>query len=422
MLARLKNPWVRGGLLAVAAAIAFWLLAQLSESDAWQTPVLAVGVLVIGGIVLRVVGTEGVSQAAGGIVPFFLAIGIVLSGFFDWNPFDNENADEPPRVANPRPPPPSDDNGECPGGRVERLDEDETAARAKNRRGVRPVLGPKVDVDTRPTSLTVGQEGLWLAGSNGITLIKPETNRKAGAAVDVGGAAFSIALTRDRIWVSRRDGHLAEVNRQIPALERQVEYGVEGGEVAVAAGAIWVNYFNTKNRDDPKHGLLARIDPCTRRVTYKRVGREATSVEFAFDDLWVTDARADEVIRFDPAEQRVEARVSLGPDPNDIIGDDTWLWVTDYYDKRLRRIDPETNRLDPKVIRIGSEPGGVAIGADAVWTASYASGDVTRVDMETLHSTIAAVNGGNDLTDIVVGFDRLWVTPNNDSTVNSIKP
>ena len=311
----------------------------------------------------------------------------------------------------------------CPSGRWLPSVADRRATGIGSRRASeRPTLAAEIDIDSKPTSLAVGREGIWVAGRNGLTLIDPRTNRVRGASIDVGGRAYAIALTEDRIWTTRRDGYLVEVDRasRRPA-GSATRYGTGSAEVTTAAGAVWVNSYSD-DPEDPVHGQLIRIGACTRHITRYRVGRIANTVRAGFDSLWLTDSTNDEVIRFDPRRRKVLARIASSGDPQDVAMGDGVVWVTDYYDQRIYRVDPATNRSLPRALTIGSEPGGVAVGLGAVWTASYANGEVSRIALKTLRAEPNAVRGDDLLTDVAVGFERVWVTPNGGTSVQSFSP
>lgn len=288
--------------------------------------------------------------------------------------------------------------------------------------GRRPTLTAEIDIDSRPTSLAVGREGIWVAGRNGLTLIDPRTNRVRGASIDIGGRGYAVALTRDRIWATRRDGFLVEVDR---ASRRPtgspLRYGTNSAEVTTAAGAVWLNSY-AEDLEDPINGQLIRVDPCSHRISRYRVGRIANSVRVGFGSLWITDSTNDEVIRFDPRRREVLARIASSDDPQDMAMGAGRVWVTDFYRQRIYRIDPVSNRALTPGLSIGSEPGGVAVGLGAIWTGSFANGEISRISLKTLQAKPNAARADDLLTDIAVGFGRIWVTPNGGTSVQSFTP
>jgi streptogramin lyase len=271
----------------------------------------------------------------------------------------------------------------------------------------------------------VGREGVWVTGRAGLVLIDPRTGHTAGAPIDIGGRAFSLALTRDRIWATTREGRLVEVRRDVRRpVGKPVRYGHTAAEVTTAAGAIWVNGANEADADDPINGVLFRIDPCTHNIQRTRVGRIANTVRAGHGALWITDSADNQVIRFDPVHRRVVRRIPTGflEDPQDVLVLAESVWITDYFKRRLARIDPRSNKLARRQYEIGTEPGGIAAGAGAIWTASFANGDISRVELRSRRAQTSAVRAGDLLSDIALGYGRLWVPLNGGTAVQTIVP
>ena len=63
---------------------------------------------------------------------------------------------------------------------------------------------------------------------------------------------------------------------------------------------------------------------------------------------------------------RVAARITTGQGPCSENGGLGYLWVSNFRDGTIARVDPATNRVTAR-IKVGPQPCGVAIGADALW-------------------------------------------------------
>lgn len=292
----------------------------------------------------------------------------------------------------------------------------------------RPAGTPRltaVDVGSRPASLAVAREGIWVAEREGVVLIDPEREAQASpviAVTDEGAspenAAFSIAVAKDRLWVTRRDGVLVSVDRGTRnRVGSPIRYGTEAATVATGYGAIWVNNF-----EDDFEGHITRIDPCNESVSRVQVGRGANTVYLAFGSVWVSNSVDGTVERVDPRTRRKVASVTGLDDPQDLVAAGGRLWVTEYGRQRLRQIDPDTNRVVGRAIKIGPDPGGLTAAAGAIWVPQYGNGTLTRVDLRSLRSRLRAVPAGKSPTDIVAGFGRLWAPNNDGDTVTAIRP
>ncbi len=94
---------------------------------------------------------------------------------------------------------------------------------------------------------------------------------------------------------------------------------------------------------------------------------------FAFGSLWVADGPANNVVRFDPATNAIQATISV-PDPASVLASgDGAIWLTSYPGDSLTRIDPTTNTAT-KTISLGpasAGPIGVAVVGGFAWVASH---------------------------------------------------
>lgn len=282
-----------------------------------------------------------------------------------------------------------------------------------------------VNVGSRPASLAVAREGIWVAEREGVVLIDPDRSRQASPVIAVtdGGAspenaAFSIAVAAERLWVTRRDGVLVSVDRSTKQrVGNPIRYGGGAATVAAGYGAVWVNNF-----EDDFEGQITRIDPCTERVSRIRVGRGANTVYLAYGSVWVTNSVDGTIERIDPRTRRKVASVSGLDDPQDLVAARGRLWVTEYGRQRLRQVDPETNRVVGAAVKIGPDPAGLTVAAGAIWVPQYGNGTLTRVDLRSLRSRLRSVPAGKSPTDIVTGFGRLWAPNNDGDTVTPVRP
>lgn len=118
----------------------------------------------------------------------------------------------------------------------------------------------------------------------------------------------------------------------------------------------------------------------------------------------------------DPAY--VTARVALGAKPCGIQQAGDRVWVSNYGDGTLQRIDRSTGAAGPPV-EVGSEPCGVAVGGGSVWVENYGSNDLTRVDQQT-GAVLATVGVGTAPYDVAFARGAAWVTDYYDGTVSRV--
>jgi YVTN family beta-propeller protein len=158
-----------------------------------------------------------------------------------------------------------------------------------------------------------------------------------------------------------------------PARARQTE---QASDIVATPRGLWI----TRIEDNELVQLdSSTLDPTGTRV---RVGRSPYDVAFGFGDLWVADYRNDSVSRVDPRSHAKPALIPTGRGPFGVAVGYGRVWVANEVDRNLVEIDPRTNRVRRK-ITVGLGPRGVDTGEGAVWVAGSLSSSVVRVDPDT---------------------------------------
>jgi streptogramin lyase len=198
-----------------------------------------------------------------------------------------------------------------------------------------------------------------------------------------------------------------------------------------AAGAIWVS--------NVADGTVQRIDPATNQVVVTIEVRPAIGPQdydpfmVASDGvaIWVLDgldASLDGDLmlsRIDPAtNQVVESFLVQTPEGSTIDGRflavaDGALWISDWNNHRVRRVDPVTQTV---VATIPVEtPGQIVFMADSVWVASRNANRVVRID-PTTNEVVASIATGRFVLGIAPGEDVLWLSAADDEVLQTIDP
>ena len=105
---------------------------------------------------------------------------------------------------------------------------------------------------------------------------------------------------------------------------------------------------------------------------------------------------------------RVVARITTGRAPCSENGGLGYLWVSNFKDATVARVDPATNRITGRV-KVGARPCGVAIGAGALWVDGYGTDAVERVDPRSLR-VVERIPVGPSLWDVEFGPGSVWAT------------
>jgi YVTN family beta-propeller protein len=266
-----------------------------------------------------------------------------------------------------------------------------------------------VPVGTHPAGIAYRRGDVWVANTEDRTVsrIDPQTRAVKGN-ISVGAPPTDVVFTRGgAIWTGNgSEGTLAEVSPLLRAVGRRVDLSGNGlvrnavHALAYGAGSLWAaTSAKAVIRVDPRTGEilrrisvpatpyaiaygdgavwvmtvdnhLRRIEPSTNAITNQQlVGfTEGNSVAVG-GGVWVgahpSLSSSGVVSRLDPDTMRVESSIPV-EDPYAIAVGTKAIWVASYADKRVYRIDPDSEQIVDR-IPVGGAPAGIAIVDDEVW-------------------------------------------------------
>jgi YVTN family beta-propeller protein len=149
------------------------------------------------------------------------------------------------------------------------------------------------------------------------------------------------------------------------------------------------------------------------------VGTSPASVAAGTRAVWVSNYDDNTVSRIDPATHAVQT-IAVGSTPSGIAVGDGAVWVANNFGGTVSWINPTVNRV-VKTIPVGNGPSGVAVGFGSVWVANSTDGTLSRIDAVT-GVPGAPIALGGDPTGVAVGFDAVWVSDAADRRVLEIDP
>jgi hypothetical protein len=128
----------------------------------------------------------------------------------------------------------------------------------------------------------------------------------------------------------------------------------------------------------------------------------------------------------------IAASVQVGPSPSGVAIDPTGVWVSNWWDNTLTRINPVTNTvLSVLPLTLTGEEGPEALtsGGGSLWLTTtegdaegnLVQGSVLRIDPAT-GTVLATIPGGIGAIDIAYGHGAVWVPNFYDGTVQRIDP
>ena len=121
-----------------------------------------------------------------------------------------------------------------------------------------------------------------------------------------------------------------------------------------------------------------------------------------------------------PSGGAITATVPVGSSPSSVAAGDGAVWVANYNDDTVSRIDQATHSVEETIQGV-STPSGIAVGAGGVWVANTFAGTVSRIN-PAANRVVATVPVGNGPSGVAVGNDSVWVTNSSDGTLSRIDP
>jgi YVTN family beta-propeller protein len=126
---------------------------------------------------------------------------------------------------------------------------------------------------------------------------------------------------------------------------------------------------------------------------------------------------ADSVGAIAPGQEDITADVPLGSSPSGVAAGDGAVWIANYNNSIVSRIDPTSHAV--QTIQVDSTPSGIAFGAGAVWVANTFSGTVSRIN-PSVNRVVRTIGVGNGPSGVAVGYGAVWVANSSDGTLSRI--
>jgi hypothetical protein len=270
-----------------------------------------------------------------------------------------------------------------------------------------------VQVGARPTSVSAGDKGVWVAANGEGSLWRVEPHTLAATRIASIGAPGDLSMYGNRVYVTGEGPGIATTNvAAYDAVTGQRFGGVEllACSIAAGPGGLWAAGCPNVNRlgtGDPLKILTTVHIP---KLVPLSAGNERVGLEDMAQGegaLWVIGDIADRRLwRIDMRRSRVTRTVSLGFAPSHVAAGAGAVWVTDQLDDAVVRIDPASGRTVAR-IAVGRDPSGVAVGFGSVWATSLVDGTITRID-PARNRAVATIEVGGSPRDVAAGGGSIW--------------
>jgi YVTN family beta-propeller protein len=220
-----------------------------------------------------------------------------------------------------------------------------------------------------------------------------------------------------------------------------IDVGRNATQVAVGSGSAWVGNSGdgTLSQIDASRNRVVRTIPIGSTESLRALGCAPGTVHSAPDgsyavrrcdvpaavivatgSLWVTKDDEHALLRMDPGNLRVVAKIPLGIRPFLMAAGMGSIWVTDYENSAITRVDISSNTVVKTFRGFTGGPSGIAVGAGAVWVANRSANVVTRID-PSINAVAAVIPVGSSPLAIAAG-DAVFVKEEYGQSVARIDP
>jgi YVTN family beta-propeller protein len=174
--------------------------------------------------------------------------------------------------------------------------------------------------------------------------------------------------------LSMAQSSIAVVDPKTRSVRSVFPLGFSPSAVTSGGGAIWAT--------DVNGGTVARIDPTSGKVTKTiPVGSRPVAVAFGRDAIWVANSGDGTVSHVDVRKDTVRRVIPVGDHPTALALTARTLWVVVRGADVVRRFSTGTGEPIGQPLRVGHDPGGVAVGLDNVWVTNAGDNTVSRLSV-----------------------------------------
>ncbi len=205
-----------------------------------------------------------------------------------------------------------------------------------------------------------------------------------------------------KLFVPEADGFAVQNSLKFTSLGYRVSQ-IPIGEMAQimteAEGSVWVAYGKDAGR-------VARIDPATNAVTANiPVGRLPIGIVGDASGVWVANRDDNTVMRIDPKTNSVVTTIKVSGGPQLLASGAGAIWVVSKSGS-VSRIDPATNEATT-IANVGGESGGIAVVNGFVYVNEYRDDRIARIDPAT-NKIVGRIPGARFIAYLLADGQYLW--------------
>lgn len=234
-----------------------------------------------------------------------------------------------------------------------------------------------------PYLLTVGADGVWLAGGTLLSKIDPDTGA-AELTVHLGGNIAAVLDAAGSVWATvttPSGGQLARIEPSAGALVSETPVGPSPSALTVADGLAWVT--DSVDQSILRFAIGPNAVHRTGSIALPRSAiRAPTQITVTAGRVWVYER--GRVLRIDPATDRVIGTTSVAPAPGGTIAAGTsGVWVITrtrvHHLGAVRLLDPVSGLPVGRRVAVGGNPTAIVTDGGTAWVFDAAASRLIRI-------------------------------------------
>jgi DNA-binding SARP family transcriptional activator/DNA-binding beta-propeller fold protein YncE len=185
------------------------------------------------------------------------------------------------------------------------------------------------DLSSSAYAIAASAGAVWVASGNSIYKIDPSTKEIVSSS-KWGAGINDVAVHAGSIWIATSFESVTRISMQDFRDTGQAVLGVIPASLAIAHGSVWVG----ASAPYGSAAALWRLDESTARVTQTIVFKRAigypptVQVAYGFGAIWVATWDDGSLVRVDPDDGSILARINVGGHPSGVAVGKDRVWVT----------------------------------------------------------------------------------------------
>ena len=262
-----------------------------------------------------------------------------------------------------------------------------------------------------PTTIALRDGSGERIDGDAVAMIDLESGKLEGS-VSLESRPGAVAIGQGSVWVTLPDeGAVVEIDAETMTIIDTVSVGADPVGIALGADSIWVANGGSST--------VSRISPARNNEVVDEIEVPGAPAAIAVngEGVWVADSLGDTVTPIDPETGEVLVSVPVGDQPVDLADDGGELWVANAASGSVSRV---LGRDEVQPVDVGEGPQAVAVGPDGIYVANFLDGTVSRIDPDTASTDTIRV--GESPTDLAFGGGSVWVSLGSEGSIKQIDP